>query len=694
MIKNPKSEEMKSKLQKLSKAILILSLITIFFISPVLASETTIKVGFDQNEPLVFTDENGIVQGIYIDILEDIAYKENWKIEYLEYSWEECLQKLESGEIDLLIDIGYTEERSKLYDFTDETIIAEWGQVYAQKNSDINSILDLDQKRIAVLKEDAHNDKLRIDVKKLSLKCNFIEVDDYSKIFELIEDGRADAGILPRLYGMEYENRYEVARTPIINSPIEMRIAVPKNKNTELLKAIDKNLIEMKNDTDSTYYRSQDKWFGLDQVNRKWEIPEYIITALKIGSIIILILSVATVTLNTQVKRKTSQLKDKNEELLAEIEERRKVEHELKESEEKYATIVEKGNDGIVVIQDFIIKYTNPKVLALTGYTKEELIGKPIPEFVTEEYRNQIVENYEMRMKDDPKAPERYELNVLTKDRIIIPTEISASKIDYEDRPADMVILRDITESKKAEQELMSKKIEAESANRAKSEFLSSMSHELRTPLNSIIGFSDLLLTKNFGEINRKQERYVNNISKSSKHLLEIINSILEISKMDERNTQLHLETFNISDLIKEIKEILTPFSSQKNIELEYEIDRQLTNINADRVKFKQILYNLVNNAIKFTPDGGSVNIIAHRTENMLQVDVIDNGIGISEDDQKKLFQPFFQLGKFESRKYTGTGLGLSLVKKNVEVHGGKVWVESESGNGSKFSFNIPLDTE
>ena len=111
-------------------------------------------------------------------------------------------------------------------------------------------------------------------------------------------------------------------------------------------------------------------------------------------------------------------------------------------------------------------------------------------------------------------------------------------------------------------------------------------------------------------------------------------------------------------------------------------------------MKFKQILYNLANNAIKFTPDGGSVKIIANSTEDMLQVDVIDNGIGISKENQEKLFQPFFQLGKFESRKYTGTGLGLSLVKKNVEIHGGKVWVESEPGKGSIFSFTIPLDIE
>lgn len=248
----------------------------------------------------------------------------------------------------------------------------------------------------------------------------------------------------------------------------------------------------------------------------------------------------------------------------------------------------------------------------------------------------------------------------------------------------------DITERKEAERLLHEKQV-AEVANRTKSEFLANMSHELRTPLNSIIGFSDLLYEKVYGDLNEKQTKAVGNISRSGKHLLNLINDILDLSKVEAGKLELSYKEFDLAGKLNTMKNLLSPIADRKHVEINIEVDEDLTTICADEARFVQIMYNLVDNAIKFSHENGTVNVKAEKKGDHVELTVKDNGIGIKLEDQCKLFKPFSQVDSFSSKKFQGTGLGLSLVKQIVNLHGGYVWFDSKLGEGSTFAFSIPI---
>jgi signal transduction histidine kinase/HAMP domain-containing protein len=239
--------------------------------------------------------------------------------------------------------------------------------------------------------------------------------------------------------------------------------------------------------------------------------------------------------------------------------------------------------------------------------------------------------------------------------------------------------------------EIEDKSRELESANRHKDEFLASMSHELRTPLNAVIGFSEVLLERMFGELNDKQEEYLNDILASGRHLLSLINDILDLAKIEAGRMELDVEDFELAPAIDNALVLIRERATRKGLNLGTTLPDGLGNVRGDQRKIKQVLVNLLSNAVKFTPEGGSIEVRAERVDGHVEVSIIDTGIGIASEDHDAVFEEFRQVGTDYAKKHEGTGLGLALSRKFVELHGGRIWLKSRPGEGSTFTFTIPV---
>ncbi len=238
--------------------------------------------------------------------------------------------------------------------------------------------------------------------------------------------------------------------------------------------------------------------------------------------------------------------------------------------------------------------------------------------------------------------------------------------------------------------EIEDKGRQLEVANRHKSEFLANMSHELRTPLNAIIGFSEVLLQRMFGELNAKQDEYLQDVLSSGKHLLSLISDILDLSKIEAGRMELELTAFELPMALDNAMTLVKERANRHGIALSLDLDPRLGRCVGDERKIKQVLLNLLSNAVKFTPEGGKVVLRAAPADGGVEISVSDTGIGIAAEDQEEIFQEFRQVGTDYSRKREGTGLGLTLARKFVELHGGRIWVKSEVGKGSTFTFSVP----
>jgi PAS domain S-box-containing protein len=377
------------------------------------------------------------------------------------------------------------------------------------------------------------------------------------------------------------------------------------------------------------------------------------------------------------------------------ITERKKVENALRQSEETYRALFENANEGIFIFSlDNIIQRANPHGSEMLGYSTEELVGKLGNDFIAQEN----VENAEQRWQRllAGKAPSAYERKLLKKDGTWVDAEISLSLIrDGTGTPRYIQsVVRDISTRKRAEETLRLANAELERALRMKDEFLANMSHELRTPLNAILGLSESMLEETAGPVNEKQKRYLIIVNESGRHLLELINDILDLAKIESGQVKLDMKNVSIKDICEASLRMIKQLAHKKNQLVSLEIASEAGMIRADERRLKQMIVNLLSNAVKFTPENKKLGLEVQvdKSHSSLLITVWDEGIGMDEQDLKRLFQPFVQLDSGLSRESGGTGLGLALVAEMARLHGGGVTIESKPGYGSRFTISLPWE--
>ena len=375
------------------------------------------------------------------------------------------------------------------------------------------------------------------------------------------------------------------------------------------------------------------------------------------------------------------------------ITDRKQAEVELQHSEERFRRAVLNAPLPIMIhAEDGEVLQISRAWTELTGYTLEDIptISKWLEQADSQETEEIKAHLAQLYRSTERVAEGEYVIITQSGERQI--WEFSSSLLGAlpDKRHLGISMALNITERIKTQKVMQQAKETAEYASRAKSDFLANMSHELRTPLNAIIGFAEILRDELVGSINAEQKECVNDIHISGQHLLEMINDILDLSKIEAGKMTLQLETFSIVEAVEEVNTIITALAVEKNLDFTLTYNRNCM-IEADRVKFKQIFYNLLSNAVKFTPENGKVATQLEVTETELRAEVIDTGIGIAEADQAKLFAPFTQIDTSKSRHYGGTGLGLAVTHRLIMLHSGEINVKSQEGKGSNFALRIPL---
>jgi hypothetical protein len=527
-------------------------------LNPIYAKQMEIKVGIYDNAPKVFVDKDGKPSGIFVDILNDIAKAEKWDIEYVYCSWDEGLKLLSHAKIDLMPDVALTPERENQFIFNKVAVLSSWSQVYAHKGNKINSILDLDKKRIAVLAGSIQQRDIERLTTGFGIKTTIVPLHDFDAVFEAVKQGTADAALTNYFYGILNAPKFGLHDTAIVFSPSTLHFASSLKTNPEIIDKIDEHVERLKADPHSAYYKSIKRWTA-EKV--KVNIPDWLILLMVIVGVSLTVSIVWVFILKRKVNIRTQELRISNSEM---------------------------------------------------------------------EIRIQV------RTAELEEAMER-----------------------------------------------------AKEADRIKSAFLATMSHELRTPLNSIIGFTGILLQELAGNLNPEQKKQMGMVQNSARHLLTLINDILDISKIEARQFDLSPSQFDIRDSVEKTISIISPMAETKGIKINLICNHCDTKVFTDQRRLEQVLLNLLSNAIKFT-DKGKVTLEFKEEDKQYLLIVSDTGIGIAEADLQNIFVPFRQVDTGLSRKYEGTGLGLAITKRIVELMGGTITVKSNLGHGSAFTVTLP----
>lgn len=784
------------------------------------AAPREVNVGVYANEPKIFLSEKNQPTGILGDLLLEIAEKEGWKLKIVPCAWDDCLKALAAGQIDLLPDLAYSEERAQTFGFHKIPALHGWSQIYRREGAKINSLLDLQGKRIAVLKNSIQEKYLQEQLLSFGVQAELVAVSSLDMGFAQTAGQSVDAVVANRFFGERKAPQYKLIGSPIIFQPAQLFYGTRLGSNTDLLVAIDRNLDEWTSRNNSIYFKVLTRWMPGPPAP---PVPTWLWIALGVLASVLLAALLGNQLLRRKVAEQTKQLRRDKEALHLQ------------------ALVLDQIHDHVTITTlDGTVIYVNQAELSGMQHTKDDIIGQHVAAYgedpATDSLRKSIVErtitqgewhgqviNYrddgssmhlDLRtsvVKDEGGRPialvgiatdlttkreadaalaesetkfstllqnipgtafrclldeywtvlfisdgiaqisgypasqflsgQRHFSSIIhpsdvrdidTTVRIAIAKHIPYT-VEYRIQHADGKtrwlwergqgefdeagelrwldgVFFDITEQKQAAAELEKYRTEleqlveqrttelevakniAESANIAKSAFLANMSHEIRTPLNAITGMAYLIRRSG---LSAKQEEQLSKLEGAGEHLLQIINAILDLSKIEAGKFTLENTPVSIEKIIATLTTMMHERAVSKGIELISEIDPMPAQLLGDATRIQQALLNYLSNAIKFT-ESGSVTLRAKVLNNqadsaLIRFEVSDTGVGIDPEAVPRLFSAFEQADNSTTRKYGGTGLGLAITRRLTELMGGETGFDSAPGKGATFWLTVRL---
>ncbi|QKQ25343.1 PAS domain S-box protein [Candidatus Reidiella endopervernicosa] len=641
--------------------------------------------------PYYKLDREGRPTGFAIDVMDAVAAEADLQIEYrVMPTWKEVFAAAKVGGVDLIPNVGATESRRSFLDFTAsvETFPISIF-IRSESKASIQTVDDLIERSVGVVKS---NVGAKIVAKRDDL--NATQYESFEQALFALLSGQLDALIYPGPVGWklatEAKQERALATTAAPLTEIKRVIGVRKGE-AQLLTTL--NEVVSAFVTSAEYRTIYHRWFAAPPPFWTKELLLWVFAAIFITTLLLFgvwrhrTLVAIKNDLSREVQQRTHALEER-------VEAHQRAEASLAESEARARSIIENSADGIVTIDPRgLIQIINPAACAMFGYREAQVVGQNV---------NMLLPKDERAAHDDyVHNSDLHEPRIINKARDLFgqhsdgrqfPMELNVSGIDIAGGRMYVGIMRDITERKHAEDQLRSAKFEAESANEAKSSFLSSMSHELRTPLNAILGFSQLLESDPESPLNEDQLESLTYISKAGEHLLELINQILDLAKIESGTLSLSIENISANDAIESCRVMANTLAKKSGVTFE---DRtagiDLPPLHADRTRITQVLLNFLSNAIKYNREGGSVVLESEVIpEHYLRILVTDTGHGIPKDLLDNLFQPFHRLNA-EGGEIEGTGIGLSITKQLVQMMGGNLGFETAEGKGSTFWFELPL---
>ena len=680
------------------------------FCAPACAARD-VKVALTDLRPSLYTDDQGKPTGFFVDMIEELAAQEGWNVIWVRGSLSESWARLASGEIDLLPGVAASQEREKQYDFNHEPALSVWSQVYAKPGTGISTILDLDGKRIAIVRGDISGIAFRDYARRFDINATYVERETPVEIFSAVAGGEADALVVFNIAGQDDARTYGLSATPVMFNPTPLAFAVQKGKNQDLLRVLDSYIAQGKSSSSSTYSQLMQKWYGIRAGDGI--IPPWLWWGLALVAACAVLFVAMSVILRRQVRKKTAELAQQNKDLQAEVEHRKHAEQELADETSKREILIDQSRDGIVILdQDGKVYESNRRFAEMLGYSREEIRQLHVWDWDVQIKQEQI---QEMILTLDASG-DNFESRHRRKDGRVIDVEISSNAAEFSGRKLVFCVVRDTSERKRAEEQLktINEYLQSEVVNRKKAETeLAQKNMELHA------ANEQLAATEEYLRINYEELRKSENALLQARKKLTLLNTMtlqdvqtgifslagyIQLAKTGGCSGEARDRLTKGEDILRTVRNSLDFIRKYQDLgigqprwqEVNYVLLNAISHLDFSRISrtvdlagleiyadpmFEHVFFTLMENVLVHGKGVTEVTIRSRQDADSLTIVVQDNGPGIPAEQKERIF----------TREYKGlSGTNLFLAREILSITGITIRETGVPGSGARFEITVP----